>query len=106
MRAFPAAPLLPAADVVVSAGGYHAFHEVRAASVPAVFLPQWRRYDDQGERVRGGVVAADPPALERALRSVLHEAGAGRATLPPLEHPEAGAEELARLVRERLFPKR
>jgi hypothetical protein len=102
LRAFPAAPLLPAADVVVSAGGYHAFHELRAASVPAVFLPQWRRYDDQEARVRGCVTAGDPSVLERALHSVLFEDAASRARLPPLPHPEAGAEELARLVRARL----
>jgi hypothetical protein len=105
-RAFPAAPLLAAADVVVSAGGYHAFHEVRAAGVPAVFLPQWRRYDDQSARVRDCLVAEDPTSLERAVRAVLHEGGAEPATPPPLAQPEAGAEELARLVRERLLIKR
>jgi hypothetical protein len=101
-QAFPTAPLLPAADVVVSAGGYHAFHEVRAAAVPAVFLPQWRRYDDQWARVRDCLVADDPSSLERALRAVLHEGGAEPLTPPPLAQPEAGAEELARLVLERL----
>lgn len=106
VRAFPAAPLLPAADVVVSAGGYHAFHEVRAAGVPAVFVPQWRRYDDQAARVRGCLVADDPPSLERAFRAVLHEGGAEPATPPPLVQPEAGAEGLARLVRARLWTKR
>jgi hypothetical protein len=95
---FPAAPYLPAADVVVAAGGYHAYHEVRAAGVPAVFVPQWRRYDDQAERVRDGLVAKDPPTLERAVASLLRGEDVPGARLPRLERPAAGGEALAGLV--------
>ena len=50
-KAFPASPLFPAADAIVSAGGYHAFHEISASGLPAVFIPQERLYDDQAGRV-------------------------------------------------------
>ncbi|HEY6548950.1 MAG TPA: hypothetical protein VI589_13635 [Vicinamibacteria bacterium] len=106
VRAFPAAPLLPAADVVVSAGGYHSFHELRAAAVPAVFLPQQRRYDDQHLRVRGCLVAEDPASLEKALGAALEGDPPPQAFPPRLEHPEAGVEALAELVRERLERRR
>lgn len=68
---FPLARWLPAADVVVSAGGYHAVHEIRAAGIPAIFIPQWRRYDDQAARVRGDVVAVSPNDLEDRVRDAL-----------------------------------
>jgi hypothetical protein len=71
VRLFPAARWLRAADVLVSAGGYHAVHEARAAGVPSVFVPQARRYDDQFRRVAGEVVALDPAALERAVHALL-----------------------------------
>jgi UDP:flavonoid glycosyltransferase YjiC (YdhE family) len=99
---FPAAPLLPAADVIVAAGGYHSFHEARAAGRPSVFLPQWRRYDDQEARVRSGLVARSPESLERALRAILNGRPPQRARLPRLLHPEKGATTLARLVEEAL----
>lgn len=70
-RVFPAAAMLAAADVVVAAGGYHAFHETRAAGVPAVFVPQRRRHDDQAWRVRGETIARDPLELENAVRRLL-----------------------------------
>ncbi len=68
---FPLARWLSAADVIVAAGGYHAFHEVRASGVPAVFLPQSRRYDDQEARVRGECVARTPEELEARVREAL-----------------------------------
>ena len=71
VRLFPAAAWLPAADVVVAAGGYHAVHDIRKAGVPAVFVPQRRRYDDQAWRVRGEIVATNPAALEAAVRALL-----------------------------------
>jgi len=73
IRAFPAAALLPAADAVVSAAGYHAFHEAAALGAPAVFVPQRRRFDDQVWRARDAVVATDPPSLEAAVRRLLRE---------------------------------
>jgi hypothetical protein len=73
VRLFPAAAWLEAADVVVTAAGYHAFHETTAAGVPTVFVPQRRRVDDQWWRARGALVAADPPSLEAAVRRLLGE---------------------------------
>jgi UDP-N-acetylglucosamine:LPS N-acetylglucosamine transferase len=93
---------MPAADVVVSGGGYHSFHELRAVGIPAVFIPQRRRYDDQHERVRGCLVAEDPASLEQALSAVLRDKSLPQALPPRLDHPEDGAEALARLVRARL----
>ncbi len=48
---FAAMTILRAADVLVGAGGYHFFHESRSLDLPAVFVPQRRRYDDQFARV-------------------------------------------------------
>ena len=72
---FPAAPLLPAADVVVAGGGYHAVHEARAAGVPAVFITERRRYDDQWARVAGEIVATDPLDLETKVSGLLAAGG-------------------------------
>jgi UDP:flavonoid glycosyltransferase YjiC (YdhE family) len=68
---FPFARWLPGADVVIAAGGYHSVHEIRASGVPAVFLPQSRRYDDQEARVRGESVARTPEELEARVREAL-----------------------------------
>ena len=75
VRLFPAAAWLEAADVVISAAGYHAFHETATAGVPTVFVPQRRRYDDQWWRARGATVAGDPAALETAIARLLREGG-------------------------------
>lgn len=95
-RGFPAAALLAAADVVVSAGGYHAFHESRLHGVPTVFIPQRRRYDDQWRRVRGEEIARDPVELEAAIVRVLRE---GRVRPRAVED---GARYLAALVERRV----
>jgi UDP:flavonoid glycosyltransferase YjiC (YdhE family) len=97
-RLFPAAAWLPAADVVVSAAGYHAFHETAAAGVPAVFVPQRRRYDDQWWRAREAVVAGDPAALETAIGRLLREGCRPR----PVED---GAGAVARAVEGRVQPR-
>ena len=91
-RAFPAASLLPAADVVVSAGGYHAWHEIMASGVPAVFLPQRRQYDSQHRRVRGCPVAETPMQLERMIRDLL-----GQARGPGRRFPDGAADVESRL---------
>jgi hypothetical protein len=96
VRAFPAATLLPAADAVVSAAGYHAFHEATAQGAPAVFVPQRRRFDDQAWRARDALVATDPPGLEAAVRRLLREGW--RRPRPVGE----GAALLARLVERRV----
>lgn len=96
VHAFPAAALLPAADAVVSAAGYHAFHEATALGAPAVFVPQRRRFDDQAWRAREALVAADPAALEAAVRRLLDDGW---------RRPRAlgdGAALLARLVERRV----
>ena len=69
--AVPAMEVLRAADVVVSAGGYHATWEARAVGVPAVWLPQSRLLDDQLERCRCGRVASCPEELCDALAEIL-----------------------------------
>jgi hypothetical protein len=94
---FPAARVLPAADVVVAAGGYHAFHETRLAGVPTVFVPQRRRHDDQWHRVRGAAVAADPLELECLVRAALVAPGASGA-----RGAEPMSSALARLVERRV----
>jgi hypothetical protein len=94
---FPAARAFAAADAIVSAGGYHAFHEIAASGVPAVFLPQDRPLDDQPWRVRGWPVARDPDGLEAVLRALLGGPGAR-----PRVAFEDGALRVARLVERRV----
>lgn len=53
VRRFPLAPCLPAAALVVGACGYHLWHEVQLAGVAALWLPQSRKFDPQGERAAG-----------------------------------------------------
>jgi hypothetical protein len=93
---FPAARVLAAADVVVTAGGYHAFHETRAAGVPTIFIPQRRRYDDQWQRVAGASVATDPHDLEMQVRRLLDNGRVARHAVGD------GADALARLVERRM----
>lgn len=89
---FPAVRLLAAADVLVTAAGYHAFHEARLAGVPTVFVPQPRTLDDQRHRARAETIALDPSQLERAVRDALGRGIGRREPVPD------GARRLAALV--------
>jgi UDP:flavonoid glycosyltransferase YjiC (YdhE family) len=93
---FPAVSLLRAADAVVAASGYHAFHELTALGAPAVFVPQQRRFDDQVWRARDAETATDPPGLEAAVRRLLF-----RGWQAPRADGD-GAARLARLVQRRV----
>lgn len=68
---YPLFELMPGIDVIIGAGGYNLFHESRAAGVPAIFLPQPRRYDDQHWRTQHTGLIDSPEALETALRHAL-----------------------------------
>lgn len=94
--AFPAAGLLPTADVVVSAAGYHSFHEIEASGVPAVYLPQDRSHDDQDARAAGRPTARTPEELEARILELL-----GRGRGPGVRFPD-GAARLAAWVQRRL----
>jgi len=93
---FPAARLLPAADTVVSAAGYHAFHEIALSGVPAVFLPEPRRYDDQARRAAGWPIARSPRELEALLGAGLERGRRQTVVLPD------GAAAVARLIERRV----
>jgi hypothetical protein len=94
--AFPAASLLSTADVVVSAAGYHSFHEIEASGVPAVYLPQDRSHDDQDARAAGRLTARTPEELEARVVEAL-----ARGRGPGVSFPD-GAARLARLVQRRV----
>lgn len=94
--AFPAAALLSTADVVVSAAGYHSFHEIEASGVPAVYLPQDRSHDDQDGRAAGRPTARTPEELEARVVEAL-----SRGRGPGVKFPD-GAGRLARLVQRRM----
>lgn len=100
IRLFPLARYLAAADVAVSAAGYHAVHELRAAEVPAVYVPRARRHDDQRRRVAGERIATDPVELERHVEGVLAAARGAVAERPA--RADAGARDLAGLVEGRV----
>lgn len=61
------APLLPACDAALSAGGYNTFHELLFAQVPTLFYAQDKVADDQRARidaaVQRGACAWLPPAV-------------------------------------------
>jgi hypothetical protein len=96
VRCFPSARVLLAADVIVTAAGYHAFHETALAGVPTAFIPQRRALDDQWSRCAGRVLAHDPAALEEAVRRLL------RLAPGPLQPYPAGASRVAALVERRV----
>ncbi len=95
-RMFPAAPALRAGDAIVSAAGYHAFHEISASGVPAVYVPQTRLYDDQRLRASGRPTASSPWELALLIKKALTQKPASPAAGRP------GAGELAAMARERL----
>jgi len=45
--------LLAGADLVISAAGYNAYHEIVQSGAPAIFWPQARLYDQQELRAQG-----------------------------------------------------
>jgi hypothetical protein len=94
-RRLPAAPYLRAADLVVCAAGYHAYHEALAAGALAIFLPQRRRYDDQFLRAAGQVQAQSPGELEARMREMLQ-----RSAPPGMAKPwPRGAMQVAEMTR-------
>lgn len=101
---FPLARYLAAADVAIAAGGYHVFHELAAAGVPAVFVPQARRHDDQWQRVDGARVARDPAELEREVEAALAGGNRGRVRRdrPAAADASSGARALTALVEGRV----
>lgn len=62
--------LLHGADLVVSAPGYQAFHEVLQSGVPAVFLPQRAPHDNQFLRSVGRLWTGSGPMPVRAPLAV------------------------------------
>ena len=107
--------LLSGVDVAVAAGGYNSFHELMAAGVPTVFLPQPRIADDQMARVQSAVEAGagvlakswrEVPSLldqageAEACRSLVPLGGGRAAALAALEGliPEADLELAARVL--------
>ena len=97
---FPAMRYLRAADLVVAAGGYHAVHEARQLGLPAIFVPQRRKYDDQFWRVRDAPRAAGPVELEEAVAEALAGGGQPRPSTDRTAKREAapGADQLLAIV--------
>lgn len=74
IRHFPLLDLLPGTDILIGSSGYNLFHESRALSIPSIFLPQERLYDDQHLRA-GDLAVSTPESLEERLRSLIATAG-------------------------------
>jgi len=98
-----------AADLVVSAAGYNAFHEILYHAIPAILIPQMAPYmDDQERRARAAsdrglaetVLAAEFLLLERALARMLDDGGAAAlsAALEGAVLPARGTSEAAALI--------
>lgn len=101
--------LAQAADLVISAAGYNAFHEILYHAVPAILIPQMAPYmDDQERRARAAadrglaeaVLAEEFLLLERALAGMLDGGGTGRLTaaLRAAALPARGTGEAAALI--------
>jgi len=71
MDHYPLLEIFNGVDLVIGPCGYNLFHEARACGVPAIFLPQPRRYDDQYARAHGQPSAATPEGLEARLREMM-----------------------------------
>ncbi|MFN7974385.1 MAG: glycosyltransferase, partial [Acidobacteriota bacterium] len=105
-----AAELMGAFDAAICASGYNSYHELMHAGVPAIFLPQAKVADVQGERARravdaGAAVMLDPGSDARAIRSALGElreklpeAAAAARALVPRNHARDAAAEILRLA--------
>lgn len=63
------AELLAGASLVISAGGYNAYHEIVQAGTPTIFWPQERRYDQQSLRVTGKL-GPRPRAWHRCVQDL------------------------------------
>jgi hypothetical protein len=63
------AQLLSQVGLVVSAGGYNAYHEIVQAGTPAIFWPQSRLYDQQELRVQG-LLGPRPRAWHRLVHDL------------------------------------
>ncbi|WP_328461540.1 glycosyltransferase [Actinoplanes sp. NBC_00393] len=80
VKLYPISRYLRGLDLVVSAAGYNAFHELLAFSVPTVFIPDREAWDDQVSRARFAAAAGaalmveDPggPDLTHALNQATH----------------------------------
>lgn len=109
LRTGHALELAQAADLVISAAGYNAFHEILYHAVPAILIPQMAPYmDDQERRARAAaerglvetVLADGFLLLERALSAMLDGGGTARlaAALAAAELPARGTAEAAALI--------
>lgn len=58
---------LSGSQVVISASGYNAYHEIVQSGVPAIFWPQLRGYDQQELRAQGALGSA-PRGWSRVVR--------------------------------------
>ena len=76
---YPLLELFNGVDLLVGPCGYNLFHEAQACGVPAVFLPQPRRFDDQYARAAGSVTANSPEELEMRLREMMPVKARGEA---------------------------
>ena len=75
INAWPLLRLLPAADLLVGAGGYNTVHEARALKLPLFGLPQPRLYDRQARRL-GASAYSSEDALAYAVRCALPNSSA------------------------------
>ncbi|MEM1164494.1 MAG: glycosyltransferase, partial [Pseudomonadota bacterium] len=106
--------LCRAADLVVSAAGYNAFHECLYHAVPAIFVPQIAPYmDDQERRARAAsdrdlavtVLPHELMVLDRTVHGLLDNGGAAdmRARIQNTDLPERGTRHAAELIEGRLL---
>lgn len=87
---YPLLEWLRGADLVVGPSGYNLFHETESLGVPAVWVPQPRKYDDQFGRAAGRPVARSPEELEQQIGAGLRRGG-----VRPVCGIRNGARELA-----------
>ncbi len=109
VRTLHAPEIAAAADLVVSAAGYNAFHECVYNAVPAIFISQMAEFmDDQDARAKAAddrglavsVRAHELLLLEREVRAMLDDgrADAIRKRLSEAVLPETGNADAAALI--------
>jgi hypothetical protein len=93
----PLMEVLTGVELVIGACGYNLAHETAALGVPAIFLPQRRKYDDQLSRAEGRRVAPSGGELEALMCQHLAavEVRANTRTAPDFVN---GAEAVAGLI--------
>jgi hypothetical protein len=69
---FPLIEALKGADLIVASSGYNLYHESQALTLPSLYIPQPKSYDDQFRRA-GALAVSSPDELEERLEKLMED---------------------------------